>query len=66
MLCKRLSIHCSSRSEAPSSASAKLSAEPVFPEHLEAILGKTCDRSLVRNFDQIGVNSAVDLVETYL
>ena len=47
-------------------ASSKLNAEPAFLEHLRAIGRVTCDRSLTCNFDQIDVNSTLDLVETYL
>jgi NTE family protein len=50
----------------PLGASSKLNAEPAFLEHLKAIGREACDRWLARNFDQIGVNSTVDLVETYL
>ena len=50
----------------PLGASSKLNAEEAFLEHLKAIGRAACEGWLARNFDQIGVSSTVDLVETYL
>jgi hypothetical protein len=50
----------------PLGASSKLNAGLAFLEHLTAIGCAACARWRARNFDQIGVNSTVDLVETYL
>jgi NTE family protein len=65
---KRMNVHLLEADAAlkPLGASSKLNAEPAFLEHLKAIGREACDRWLARNFDQIGVNSTVDLVETYL
>jgi NTE family protein len=65
---KRMKIHAIEADEQlkPLGASSKLNAEAAFLEHLKAIGWDACDRWLARNFDQIGVNSTVDLVETYL
>ena len=65
---KRMNIHLLEADEQlkPLGASSKLNAERAFLEHLKAIGRAACERWLARNFDQIGVNSTVDLIETYL
>jgi NTE family protein len=65
---KRMNIHLLEADEQlkPLGASSKLNAEHAFLQHLKAIGRAACERWLARNFDQIGVNSTVDLVETYL
>jgi NTE family protein len=65
---KRMKIHAieADAQLKPLGASSKLNAETCFLEHLKAIGRDACERWLARNFDQIGVNSTVDLVETYL
>jgi NTE family protein len=65
---KRMNIHVVEADEQlkPLGASSKLNAEHAFLEHLKAIGRAACTRWLARNFDQIGVNSTVDLVDTYL
>ncbi len=65
---KRMNIHLLEADEQlkPLGASSKLNAELAFLEHLKAIGRDACERWLARNFDQIGVNSTIDLVETYL
>jgi NTE family protein len=63
-----MSIHLVETDEQlePLGASSKLNAERTSLAHLKAISRAVCDRWLARNFDQIGVNSTVDLVETCL
>ena len=65
---KRMNIHLVEADDQlkPLGASSKLNAERAFLEHLKAIGRTACDRWLDRHFDQIGVSSTVDLVETYL
>jgi NTE family protein len=65
---KRMNIHLVEADEElkPLGASSKLNAERAFLDHLKAIGRDACERWLARNFDQIGVSSTVDLVETYL
>jgi NTE family protein len=65
---KRMNIHVVEADEQlkPLGASSKLNAEGAFLEHLKAVGRTACARWLARNFDQIGVNSTVDLVDTYL
>jgi NTE family protein len=65
---KRMNIHLLEADEQlkPLGASSKLNAERAFLEHLKAIGRAACERWLARNFDKIGVNSTVDLIETYL
>ena len=65
---KRMKIHAIEADEQlkPLGASSKLNAEGAFLDHLKAIGRAACARWLDRNFDQIGVNSTVDLAETYL
>jgi NTE family protein len=65
---KRMNIHLLEADDqiGPLGASSKLNAEKAFLEHLKAIGRNACDDWLARNFDHIGVNSSVDLVETYL
>jgi NTE family protein len=65
---KRMNIHLIDADEQlkPLGASSKLNAERAFLEHLKAIGRAACERWLARNFDQLGVSSTVDLVETYL
>jgi hypothetical protein len=50
----------------PLGASSRPNARLAFLEHLKAIGRAACERWLARKLDQIGVNSRVDLVETYL
>jgi NTE family protein len=65
---KRMYIHLVEADEKikPLGASTKLNAERAFLEHLKAVGRDACERWLARNFDQIGVNSTVNLVDTYL
>jgi NTE family protein len=65
---KRMYIHLVEADEQikPLGASTKLNAERAFLEHLKAVGRDACERWLARNFDQIGVNSTVNLVDTYL
>jgi NTE family protein len=65
---KRMYIHLVEADEQikPLGASTKLNAERAFLEHLKAVGRDACERWLARNFDHIGVNSTVNLVDTYL
>jgi NTE family protein len=65
---KRMYIHLVEADEQikPLGASTKLNAERAFLQHLKAVGRDACERWLARNFDQIGVNSTVNLVDTYL
>jgi NTE family protein len=65
---KRMNIHVVEADEQlkPLGASSKLNAEHAFLEHLKAIGRAACARWLTLHFDQIGVNSTVDLVDMYL
>ena len=65
---KRMNIHMVEADQdlKPLGASSKMNAEPEFLDHLKAIGRRACDRWLAEHFDQIGTDSTVDLVETYL
>jgi len=65
---KRMNIHLIEADDElkPLGASSKLNAERAFLEHLKAIGRAACDAWLERNFDRIGKDATVDLVETYL
>lgn len=47
-------------------ASSKMNAEPEFLDHLKDVGQRACDAWLAKHFEQIGVDSTVDLLETYL
>ena len=65
---KRMLIHRIEADEQikPLGASSKLNAEPEFLEHLKAIGRAAAGAWLERNFDRIGVESTLNLFETYL
>jgi NTE family protein len=65
---KRMLIHRIEADEQikPLGASSKLNAEPEFLEHLKAIGRMAAGAWLERNFDRIGTESTLDLLDTYL